>query len=81
MNVSPVLFLQKQSHTLHNPTNSDQSKYMGGNLPGPDSVLYIGDLTAKGDNKVIMVNAAANKNNKALDVVVGDAWLVVEGQS
>ena len=50
-------------------------------MPSPDSVLYIGDLTAKGDNKVIVVNAAANKNNKALDVVVGDAWLVVEGQS
>jgi len=56
----------------------DKSKYFGGNLPGPDSVLYIGDLTTKGDKTVIMVNAAANKNNKALDVVVGDAWLVVE---
>ena len=43
-------------------------------------MLYIGDITSKGDNTVIVVNAPANKNNKALDVVVGDAWLVVEGQ-
>lgn len=60
---------------------SDKSKYLQGNLPGPDSVLYIGDMTKSGDDTVIMVTAAANKNNKALDVVVGDAWLIVEGLS
>lgn len=61
--------------------NSDKSKYLKGALPGPDSVLYIGDMTKGGDDTVIVVTAAANKNNKALDVVVGDAWLIVEGLS
>ena len=58
--------------------DSDNKKYVRNKGPGPDNVLVLGGMMKNG--QPITVRVAANKNNKALDVMIGDAWLDIEGQ-
>lgn len=64
--------------SIVNLFDSDKSKYVRKKGPGPDNVLVLNGMMKNG--QPITVNVAANKNNKALDVLIGDAWLDIEGQ-
>ena len=64
--------------------NSDKKKYIQEQGPGPDNVLSIGGqtpslLTGNGDDSFV-VKVAANKNNEAYDIIIGDALVDIEGQ-
>ena len=64
--------------SIVNLFDSDKSKYVRKQGPGADNVLVLNGMMKNG--QPITVNVAANKNNKALDVLIGDAWLDIEGQ-
>ena len=64
--------------SIVNLFDSDKSKYVRMKGPGADNVLVLNGMMKNG--QPITVRVAANKNNKALDVMIGDAWLDIEGQ-
>jgi hypothetical protein len=55
---------------------TDKNKYVRKQGPGADNVLVLNGMMKNG--QPITVRVAANKNNKALDVMIGDAWLDIE---